>query len=166
MGFIKRSTQICIIMSNRPCASLVSPDARADRQLLRYPMDFVATSRRLHLTTIVMLVIAVFSWGVQYKVSLYDIPAKKSGAVPQAKLLSQKERPLTLRESAPNDLTKPALHIPFLFLALIGCLGSLSIVPTLRRLSSRDSLPNARSDRQPHLSFFFFRPPPAPAPSR
>jgi hypothetical protein len=129
-------------------------------------MDYVTTSRRLHLTTIVMLVIAVFSWGVQYKVSLYDIPAKKSGAVPQAKLLSQKERPLTLRESASNDLAKPALHIPFLFVALIGCLATFSFVLALRKLSSREALPADPSDRQPHLNFFFFRPPPSLAPSR
>src|SRR5271165_6687563 len=103
-------------------------------------MGYVMTNRRLHLTTIVMLVLAVFSWGIQYKVSLYDIPARKSGRVPDAKLLSEKERPLTQRESAPNNLAKPVPHIPFLFFALMGCVAAISVVTALRKLSSRDAL--------------------------
>jgi hypothetical protein len=113
-----------------------------------------------------MLLISVFSWGIQYKVSLYDIPARKSGRVPEAKLLSQKERPLTLRESAPNDLARPVPYIPFLFFAVIGCLAAFSFVLARRKLSSRDTLPADPKGRQPNLSFFFFRPPPALAPSR
>jgi hypothetical protein len=113
-----------------------------------------------------MLIIGVFSWGIQYKISLYDIDAKKSAGVPQAKLLSQKERPLTLRESAPNDLAKPTPHIPFLFVTFICFLASLPIVFALRKLPSRRALPPDPSDRQPNLSYFFFRPPPVLIPSR
>src|SRR5664279_2821218 len=106
-------------------------------------MDFVARIRRLHLTTIVMLIISVFSWGIQYKISLYDMPPRKSVGVPEAKLLSQKERPLTLRESAPNDLANSVLHIPFLFFGLISCLAACSFVFALRRRSLADSFPSA-----------------------
>jgi hypothetical protein len=128
-------------------------------------MDHLSTSRRLHLTTIIMLLISVFSWGIQYKVSLYDVPARKSGRVPEAKLLSQKERPV-LSASAENDLAKPTQSISFLFFALLSSLTSIQIVLVLRRLSSRDTLRVGPSRRQPNLSFFFFRPPPALIPSR
>ena len=47
------------------------------------------------IVTIAMLAFAVFSWGVRYKLSLYN-PATHMSA---AKLLSQRERPATL-ESA------------------------------------------------------------------
>jgi hypothetical protein len=41
----------------------------------------------------VLLGFAVFSWGLGYKLSLYDLPGSPSTHMEQAKLLSQKERP-------------------------------------------------------------------------
>jgi hypothetical protein len=41
----------------------------------------------------VLLGLAVFFWGLGYKLSLYDLPGSPSTHMAQAKLLSQKERP-------------------------------------------------------------------------
>ena len=63
-------------------------------------MDNIATGHfRLQWVTVVLVVFAVFSWGVQYKLSLYDWPAKTVAATPHAKLLSQKERPIAVHEA-------------------------------------------------------------------
>jgi hypothetical protein len=116
---------------------------------------------------VVTLILAVFSWGVQYKLSLYDIPAKKSVSLPHAKLLSQKERPRALSESASNTTQESEGRSTTLFVCVfLAFLGTISLSPALQGLSSRDTFPSDRSDRRPHLSFFFFRPPPALAPSR
>ena len=40
-----------------------------------------------------VLAISVFTWGLQYKLSLYDPPHSNSHAIPEAKLLSRDEQP-------------------------------------------------------------------------
>ena len=63
----------------------------------------------LHLC-IVLLGLAVLSWGAEYKYSLYFPPSQSQPQVPPAKLLSQKERP-TQAKSAAVDATssKPSI---------------------------------------------------------
>ena len=46
---------------------------------------------------VVLLGLAVFVWGLGYKLSLYDLPGSPSTHMAQAKLLYQKERPLAAR---------------------------------------------------------------------
>jgi len=54
------------------------------------------------------LAIAVFAWGTQYKVSLYDPPQAASHSIPPAKLLSDDqqtpfEKGFLTEKSAPSD---------------------------------------------------------------
>lgn len=134
---------------------------------LEMSMDSAAKrQRRLRLTTIVMLVLALFSWGVEYKISLYDIPAEKSVGVPQAKLLSQKERPTALYEATSNDLTILEQPVLLFFCALLSGLASLASHSGISAFLSSNLFDTVRRDRQPGFSFFFFRPPPVFAPSK
>src|SRR5450631_865996 len=52
---------------------------------------------------ILVLTIAVFGWGLQYKLSLYHQSASHSASIAQAKLLSQKERPAAFNRLGPVD---------------------------------------------------------------
>jgi hypothetical protein len=109
------------------------------------------------IVTIAMLTFAIFSWGVRYKVSLYNPGAHMSAA----KLLSQRERPAT-SESA-RLAADPAVNLePVTFFALamgvmLAWLWSLKPVFSPRTVHHRSRLP-----KQPGQTFFFFRPPPAP----
>ena len=77
------------------------------------------------------LVISVFTWGLQYKLSLYNPALSASHQIPEAKLLSKNERvlaadsPLITSASAPRGMTDvwffPAsllLWVPVLLLVL------------------------------------------------
>lgn len=121
--------------------------------------------RRTQLTTIVMLLLALFSWGVQYKLSLYGDPAKSIG-MPQAKLLSQKERPILLDRAGPEDSRlpdQPLLPFVYAFLASFAFLGLIGAPGTIVPRRTQEA---AGCDQRPSLSFFFFRPPPVYTPSR
>lgn len=69
-------------------------DARPIQLDLKTLLKFEATTRhRLPAFFVVlMLTFAVSSWGLQYKLSLYHSPGVRH-SVPEAKLLSEKERP-------------------------------------------------------------------------
>lgn len=107
------------------------------------------------IVTIAMLAFAVFSWGVRYKVSLYN-PANHMSA---AKLLSQRERPATF-ESA-RLAADPAVNLEpatFFGLAMGVMLAWVwSLKPTFSPRSVRHQ---AKVPKQPAQTFFFFRPPP------
>jgi hypothetical protein len=105
--------------------------------------------------TVAMLALAVFSWGVRYKLSLYNPAAHMSAA----KLLSQRERPATI-ESA-RLAADPAVNLePVTFFALamgvvLAWLWSLKRVFSPKIARYRVQLP-----KRPVQTFFFFRPPP------
>ena len=107
------------------------------------------------IVTIAMLAFAVFSWGVRYKVSLYNPGAHMSAA----KLLSQRERPATF-ESA-KLAADPAVNLePVTFFALamgIMLAWLWSLKPTFSPRSVRHRV---KLTRKPNQTFFFFRPPP------
>ncbi|WP_348268783.1 hypothetical protein P8936_06075 [Edaphobacter paludis] len=109
------------------------------------------------IVAIAMLAFAVFSWGVRYKVSLYN-PATHMSA---AKLLSQRERPATF-ESA-KLAADPAVNLePVTFFALamgVVLAWVWSLKPTFSPRSVRH---RAKAPKQPDQTFFFFRPPPVP----
>jgi hypothetical protein len=107
------------------------------------------------IVTIAMLALAVFSWGVRYKLSLYNPAAHMSAA----KLLSQQERPATVESArlAADPAVNPEL-VTFFALAMgvmLAWLWSLKPVFSPRIVRHQVRLP-----RRPGHTFFFFRPPP------
>jgi hypothetical protein len=107
------------------------------------------------IVAIAMLAFAVFSWGVQYKLSLYNSEAHMS----EAKLLSQKERPTTSEatELAGDPLANP-MPVPLFAFALGVMLAGLCSLKLTN--SHRDGWQQVLLPRQPGQNFFFFRPPP------
>src|SRR5215471_12241846 len=74
------------------------------------------------------LALAVFAWGLQYKLSLYDPPQAVSHQIPEAKLLSKEEQasqhqnPLLEAADAPKSCY---LLIPSIFLLISLALNLL-----------------------------------------
>jgi len=106
---------------------------------------------------LLMLSAAVFGWGLQYKLSLYQGKSSISHQLPEAKLLSQKERPATIQtiNARPVELpTVPTFPI-LIFATLVSGLFQISAryfrIGILER--SRPPLPAC-------LEAIFFRPPP------
>lgn len=107
------------------------------------------------IVAIVMLAFSVFSWGVQYKLSLYN-PAVHMSA---AKLLSQRERPATFETAklAADPPVSPGSSTLFAVAMGLTIAGSCLLKPVflLRATWHQALLP-----QQPDRTFFFFRPPP------
>ena len=111
-----------------------------------------------------LLGLAVLLWGTEYKVSLYPIPLHNHLGVPQAKLLSEKERPRKadcLSSTTPRLRSWPSAHL----LAIPAAIP----LPRARSLSSEPSAPSSSRDQSTYrgrsMNHFFFRPPPTPAPN-
>ena len=102
---------------------------------------------------LLMLSLAVFGWGLQYKLSLYQGKDSISHQAPVAKLLSQKERPASGQAlSHPVDLpTWPIVLIVAVVVAL--CPAAERYLGVGIRERYQDSLP-------PCLQAIFLRPPP------
>jgi hypothetical protein len=105
----------------------------------------------------------VFTWGLQYKLSLYDPPQAVSHAIPEAKLLSGNERsttsesPLVKKTSISDRAIRMTLFsLLFVFLLAIN----LKLRQVLNWKDSDMSQPQ-RLPSQAGLTAFFFRPPPA-----
>ena len=113
------------------------------------------------IVTIAMLALAVFSWGVRYKVSLYN-PANHMSA---AKLLSQRERPTTVESAklVADPVVLPGVRslIAVARDVVLAALWSLKPVFLAKSADHPTQLP-----KQPSHTFFFFRPPPVPSASR
>jgi hypothetical protein len=122
------------------------------------------TSRFTHTlraTGILIVALAVFGWGLHYKLSLYDSPGDHSAAVPHAKLLSQKERPAA---STATGSIRPESHrqpssILYPRVAPAAMVTALQIA-VWRRLRTRPTVWNARQRQIAEANFFSFRPPP------
>jgi hypothetical protein len=129
------------------------------------PMDLGITSRRdsFRLVVIVfLLAVGVFFWGLKYKLSLYDSPGSGSSmSVPQAKLLSQKERPTAIQA---DSLAMPSR--PELSLIVVSALLIATIWPSIHAAQLIPTWLAANEDTRHrahfHSSFFSFRPPPTP----
>jgi len=104
-----------------------------------------------------MLSMAVFGWGLQYKLSLYKAKNSITHLAPEAKLLSQKERPMALQPASEFPTELPSL--PKICLALV-----VALAPGLFRAAARycriGSTEKARAPFPPCLESLFFRPPP------
>lgn len=115
---------------------------------------------------VVFLVIAVFGWGAKYKISLYDPPGSVSTHMSQAKLLSQKERPVLSGKLDPVRLpllqAQSSIAYPaFLIAALL--LGSQFIASLWMLTEATDH--GSYRQRWSNSIYFSFRPPPALLPS-
>ena len=114
----------------------------------------------------VTLVFAVFGWGLQYKLSLYDAPDSISHVVPQAKLLSNEERvghaapglasdAGSTKDTLPLCMASLVLTFPWI-LSLVADRGLLS-----RRIAACFTGEVKPGIQKASLGPFFFRPPPA-----
>jgi hypothetical protein len=107
------------------------------------------------------LALAVLGWGTGYKLSLYDPPGSPSASMPQAKLLSQRERPPVteaLSELSPAPLHAELILTPGVFVVAV-------VLGLMFKVSFRaQSLKVDAACRQVRFNshFFSFRPPPSP----
>lgn len=105
---------------------------------------------------LLMLSFAVFGWGLQYKLSLYQSKDSISHQAPEAKLLSQKERPAAVQPVSARPTEIPA-WLPFA--------GLLMLAAGLRRAAARYARPAIREKSRACpplcLQVVFLRPPPA-----
>jgi hypothetical protein len=104
-----------------------------------------------------MLSLAVFGWGLQYKLSLYQAKNSIAHLTPEAKLLSQKERPATaqgLGARIPEMSAFPVVAA-FVFVAMASHLRQAAA-----RYVRTGSMERSRPPRPPCLQALFFRPPP------
>jgi hypothetical protein len=127
------------------------------------------TSRRVPILSamgIFLLACAVFGWGLQYKISLYDQANGQSASIPHAKLLSERERPASSFDGAsisPSSTQPQSSAFYPLFLIVTLMLGArLSADVWMRDSRVVDAITR---QRRAHSNFFSFRPPPAPLPS-
>lgn len=106
---------------------------------------------------LLMLSAAVFGWGLQYKLSLYKGKDSISHQIPEAKLLSQKERPALGQAITASPTKLPAFDLLPVFLVL-------SVAPGLFRAAARyvrtGSVEQSRPPLPPCLEAIFLRPPP------
>ena len=109
------------------------------------------------------LAISVFTWGLQYKLSLYDPPHSTSHDVPEAKLLSRNEQ-ATASEGLFVSSTEVWPLIGQLvsvgLLAFVLLRFNLTAAPRLTR-QAREARRPWRVSCRPGLNAFFFRPRPA-----
>jgi hypothetical protein len=108
------------------------------------------------------LALCIFTWGVQYKLSLYDPPQSVSHQIPQAKLLSR-EQQATADESPLLENTKTSARVMYamvgsVFLVLSRASALLNTPASSQR--QREEKTPWRLRRQASLNTFFFRPPP------
>ncbi len=124
-------------------------------------------SNRLNLSRLTFvflgLAICVFTWGLQYKLSLYDPPHSTSHAIPEAKLLSRDEQPtisggLLVRSAKAWAVVAQALLFN-LFVFFTPAFNLLR-APVFNRRDWEAKHP-WRIFCRPGLNAFFFRPPPA-----
>ncbi len=112
---------------------------------------------------ILLLAIAVFGWGIKYKLSLYDAPGSFSTHIAQAKLLSQKERSVAPTAVDSARVASPQRYSSILYAAI----WAATLIFTLRRAvavrCATVKTDGSLRQRFAHSSFFSFRPPPVAA---
>lgn len=110
--------------------------------------------------SILGLAVAVFAWGLHYKVSLYKSPPVDWHHVASAKLLSNRERPANVVLQVERAMTP--VVVPTVFCASLVLFTGLFIDPRRqsRWIVQRSLNPQRRPLPQASLPLFF-RPPPA-----
>jgi hypothetical protein len=116
-------------------------------------------SRRAFLLALGLLTLsaAVFGWGLQYKLSLYHGKDSISHQIPEAKLLSQKERPAVGQAVTVSPTKLPVFDLLPIFLVATIASGLLRAAARYVRTGS---LERSRPPLPPCLQAIFLRPPP------
>lgn len=122
------------------------------------------TTRRLNfsLLTIVFfgLALSVFTWGLQYKLSLYDPPQAVSHSIPIAKLLSKDEQATVVDGVTIADTAVPAAYAfstgIFLLVFFISSLHIGLVTPRIEQ----DAEPSHWVSCSALVTALFSRPPP------
>jgi hypothetical protein len=135
-----------------------------DRNLDRVTLHHWGKSRpiiRVGNLVFLGLAVCVFTWGLQYKLSLYDPPQAVSRQIPHAKLLSKNEQsgttenPLVVRT---KTFTRVSYIVPtsaFIFLLLVFCMANPQASGQREQRANR-----SWHLRRAMLNFVFVRPPP------
>lgn len=109
------------------------------------------------------LALCVFTWGLQYKLSLYDPPQATSHEIPSAKLLSETEQSAAVKSpllEKGEGLLK-AMPVTTLFTLFLSFLLAFDLPARTAPLRSHRDAGRPRRPRAPgSLNAFFFRPPP------
>jgi hypothetical protein len=103
------------------------------------------------------LSMAVFGWGLQYKLSLYQAKSSIAHLTPEAKLLSQKERPLVGQVQSTRPVEPPAFPV---FPALLMVTVAASLRQAVARYTRTESVEKSRIPLPACIYAIFFRPPP------
>jgi hypothetical protein len=108
------------------------------------------------------LAIAVFAWGLQYKLSLYDPPQAASRTMPQAKLLSREQQNAEVESPfAQSDETAMGTACAAVFsLLFFGFFLFTDLTAPLSALKQQEADRPWRLRQAASLNPFFFRPPP------
>lgn len=107
------------------------------------------------------LAISVFTWGLQYKLSLYEPPAAITHQIPKAKLLSNEELPRTvegLRALGTQPATKVVVQGHFMVLLFL-LIFSFLVQSAVAQWEQSPMV--SRHTRDLPTSNIFVRPPPA-----
>lgn len=149
----------CLVLSKNSQA-VSAREGRTDVLLISLPVPVETQNRcfsRSRLLVFLGLAISVFTWGLEYKLSLYEPPAAIAHQVPKAKLLSHDERLRTV-DTIRAIVTRPVMRITpqISFLAALLFPGpTIADVRFVTRAS--DSIPAPPSSLTSEL---FVRPPP------
>jgi hypothetical protein len=103
------------------------------------------------------LSMAVFGWGLQYKLSLYQAKSSIAHLTPEAKLLSQKERPLVAQVQNTRPVEPPAFPV---FPALLMVTLAASLCHAATRYTRIGSVEKSRAPLPACVHAIFCRPPP------
>jgi len=103
------------------------------------------------------LSMAIFGWGLQYKLSLYQGKGSIAHLTPEAKLLSQKERPLAGQVQCTRPVEPPAFPV---FPALLMVTLAASSCQAAARYTRTGSVEKSRAPLPACVQAIFFRPPP------
>ena len=106
---------------------------------------------------LLVLSAAVFGWGLQYKLSLYQGKGSISHQIPEAKLLSQKERPAAGQAVTASPAKLPVFGLLPIFLVATIASG---VFRAAVRYVRTGSLERSRPPLPPCLQAVFLRPPP------
>jgi hypothetical protein len=106
---------------------------------------------------LLVLSAAVFGWGLQYKLSLYKVKDSISHQIPEAKLLSQKER--TTADQAVSVRPSPLPGFLLFPVLMIAAMAS-GLFQAAARYARTGSLERSRPPLPACLQAIFLRPPP------